>query len=377
MSLVNTKTLADYDESYLYNQLRSFHESKPDVHYVLTHFVQKKDDNKEASQALSRMQRESRRAQGVEEDVRTPTAPATRRRTEQQTTPPTESVSSSNWDANDWGPNTDTNPQTESVKPEPVAKASRPATTTHVERIPDSWLKGTGTPTTNTENNSVTKPVANNYNNNNEPKTAIATRRRPESENTVPTRTAQSEQDERRRPESENTVSTRTAQSKQDERNVKNTTNNQRVFLNLQKSFETAEWITKSNQMKIATQDALKNMIVDKINIIDLRDNINTDTYIALNNRTMHLLYSVAIGANLDIILIFNDSTTIRLAPESWLRSTNAETLIKNQYFYIYKDLNLNDFQQSLKPLVAEEISTSEYMQMFLKYSPIVTDPDH
>ncbi|WP_223876419.1 hypothetical protein, partial [Lactobacillus crispatus] len=59
---------------------------------------------------------------------------------------------------------------------------------------------------------------------------------------------------------------------------------------------------------------------------------------------------------------------------ESWLRSTNAETLIKNQYFYIYKDLNLNDFQQSLKPLVAEEISTSEYMQMFLKYSPIVTD---
>ena len=170
---------------------------------------------------------------------------------------------------------------------------------------------------------------------------------------------------------------TRTAQSAQDERNVKNTTNNQRVFLNLQKSFETAEWITKSNQMKIATQDALKNMIVDKINIIDLRDNINTDTYIALNNRTMHLLYSVAIGANLDIILIFNDSTTIRLAPESWLRSTNAETLIKNQYFYIYKDLNLNDFQQSLKPLVAEEISTSEYMQMFLKYSPIVTDPDH
>lgn len=377
MSLVNTKTLADYDESYLYNQLRSFHESKPDVHYVLTHFVQKKDDNKEASQALSRMQRESRRAQGVEEDVRTPTAPATRRRTEQQTTPSTESVSSSNWDANDWGPNTDTNPQTESVKPEPVAKASRPATTTHVERIPDSWLKGTGTPNTNTENNSVTKPVANNYNNNNEPKTAIATRRRPESENTVPTRTAQSEQDERRQPESENTVSTRTAQSKQDERNVKNTTNNQRVFLNLQKSFETAEWITKSNQMKIATQDALKNMIIDKINIIDLRDNINTDTYIALNNRTMHLLYSVAIGANLDIILIFNDSTTIRLAPESWLRSTNAETLIKNQYFYIYKDLNLNDFQQSLKPLVAEEISTSEYMQMFLKYSPIVTDPDH
>ena len=377
MSLVNTKTLADYDESYLYNQLRSFHESKPDVHYVLTHFVQKKDDNKEASQALSRMQRESRRAQGVEEDVRTPTAPATRRRTEQRTTPQTEPVSSSNWNANDWGPNTDTNPQTESVKPEPVAKTNRPATTTHVERIPDSWLKGTGTPNTNTENNSVTKPVANNYNNNNEPKTAIATRRRPESENTVPTRTAQSEQDERRRPESENTVSTRTAQSKQDERNVKNTTNNQRVFLNLQKSFETAEWITKSNQMKIATQDALKNMIVDKINIIDLRDNINTDTYIALNNRTMHLLYSVAIGANLDIILIFNDSTTIRLAPESWLRSTNAETLIKNQYFYIYKDLNLNDFQQSLKPLVAEEISTSEYMQMFLKYSPIVTDPDH
>src|SRR5699024_7811031 len=121
----------------------------------------------------------------------------------------------------------------------------------------------------------------NNYNNNNEPKTAIATRRRPGSEKTVPTRTAQ---------------------SAQDERNVKNTTNNQRVFLNLQKSFETAEWITKSNQMKIATQDALKNMIVDKINIIDLRDNINTDTYIALNNRTMHLLYSVAIGANLDII---------------------------------------------------------------------------
>lgn len=358
MSLVNTKTLADYDESYLYNQLRSFHESKPDVHYVLTHFVQKKDDNKEASQALSRMQRESRRAQGVEEDVRTPTAPATRRRTEQRTTPQTEPVSSSNWDANDWGPNTDTNPQTESVKPEPVAKTNRPATTTHthVERIPDSLLKGTGTPNTNTENNTVPKPVTNNYNNNNEPKTAIATRRRPGSEKTVPTRTAQ---------------------SAQDERNVKNTTNNQRVFLNLQKSFETAEWITKSNQMKIATQDALKNMIVDKINIIDLRDNINTDTYIALNNRTMHLLYSVAIGANLDIILIFNDSTTIRLAPESWLRSTNAETLIKNQYFYIYKDLNLNDFQQSLKPLVAEEISTSEYMQMFLKYSPIVTDPDH
>lgn len=65
MSLVNTKTLTDYDESYLYNQLRSFHESKSDVHYVLTHFVQKNAENKDADQALSRMQREARKTQGV------------------------------------------------------------------------------------------------------------------------------------------------------------------------------------------------------------------------------------------------------------------------------------------------------------------------
>lgn len=373
MSLVNTKTLTDYDESYLYNQLRSFHESKSDVHYVLTHFVQKNAENKDADQALSRMQREARK------------------------------TSSANWDANNWGPNTDTTPQV--TGPHTQVEPNKPKTTSHIEKIPDSLLRGTQTQDAN--NNIAPQPTTNNY----EPKTAIATRRRPENtpqaQPSPHTQDAEAEQirlnrlkqqqlkaqqaqrEKQTRQQSTQTRSQNNIQAPNDnvnrqnnnsnvsvknERNVKNTTNNQQVFLNLQKSFETAEWITKSNQMHVATQNALKNMIVDKINIIDLRDNTNTETYISLSSRTMHLLYSVAIGANLDIILIFNDSTTIKLAPESWLKSTNAQTLIQNEYFYVYKNLNLDDFQQSLKPLVADEINTPEYIQMFLKYSPIVAD---
>lgn len=374
MSLVNTKTLTDYDESYLYNQLRSFHESKSDVHYVLTHFVQKNAENKDADQALSRMQREARKT-----------------------------ASSANWDANNWGPNTDTTPQV--TGPHTQVEPNKPKTTSHIEKIPDSLLRGTQTQDAN--NNIAPQPTTNNY----EPKTAIATRRRPENtpqaQPSPHTQDAEAEQirlnrlkqqqlkaqqaqrEKQTRQQSTQKRSQNNIQAPNDnvnrqnnnsnfsvknERNVKNTTNNQRVFLNLQKSFETAEWITKSNQMHVATQNALKNMIVDKINIIDLRDNTNTQTYISLSSRTMHLLYSVAIGANLDIILIFNDSTTIKLAPESWLKSTNAQTLIQNEYFYVYKNLNLDDFQQSLKPLVADEINTPEYIQMFLKYSPIVAD---
>lgn len=409
MSLVNTKTLTDYDESYLYNQLRSFHESKSDVHYVLTHFVQKNAENKDADQALSRMQREARKTQGVEPEVEPTTVPATQRRTRNTTVAkaPNETSSSNwnanNWDANNWGPNTDTTPQV--TKPNTQVEPNKPKTTSHIEKIPDSLLRGTQTQDAN--NNIAPQPTTNNY----EPKTAIATRRRPENtpqaQPSPHTQDAEAEQirlnrlkqqqlkaqqaqrEKQTRQQSTQTRSQNNIQAPNDnvnrqnnnsnvsvknERNVKNTTNNQQVFLNLQKSFETAEWITKSNQMHVATQNALKNMIVDKINIIDLRDNTNTQTYISLSSRTMHLLYSVAIGANLDIILIFNDSTTIKLAPESWLKSTNAQTLIQNEYFYVYKNLNLDDFQQSLKPLVADEINTPEYIQMFLKYSPIVAD---
>lgn len=409
MSLVNTKTLTDYDESYLYNQLRSFHESKSDVHYVLTHFVQKNAENKDADQALSRMQREARKTQGVEPEVEPTTVPATQRRTRNTTVAkaPNEASSSNwnanNWDANNWGPNTDTTPQV--TKPNTQVEPNKPKTTSHIEKIPDSLLRGTQTQDAN--NNIAPQPTTNNY----EPKTAIATRRRPENtpqaQPSPHTQDAEAEQirlnrlkqqqlkaqqaqrEKQTRQQSTQTRSQNNIQAPNDnvnrqnnnsnvsvknERNVKNTTNNQQVFLNLQKSFETAEWITKSNQMHVATQNALKNMIVDKINIIDLRDNTNTETYISLSSRTMHLLYSVAIGANLDIILIFNDSTTIKLAPESWLKSTNAQTLIQNEYFYVYKNLNLDDFQQSLKPLVADEINTPEYIQMFLKYSPIVAD---
>lgn len=409
MSLVNTKTLTDYDESYLYNQLRSFHESKSDVHYVLTHFVQKNAENKDADQALSRMQREARKTQGVEPEVEPTTVPATQRRTRNTTVAkaPNETSSSNwnanNWDANNWGPNTDTTPQV--TKPNTQVEPNKPKTTSHIEKIPDSLLRGTQTQDAN--NNIAPQPTTNNY----EPKTAIATRRRPENtpqaQPSPHTQDAEAEQirlnrlkqqqlkaqqaqrEKQTRQQSTQTRSQNNIQAPNDnvnrqnnnsnvsvknERNVKNTTNNQQVFLNLQKSFETAEWITKSNQMHVATQNALKNMIVDKINIIDLRDNTNTETYISLSSRTMHLLYSVAIGANLDIILIFNDSTTIKLAPESWLKSTNAQTLIQNEYFYVYKNLNLDDFQQSLKPLVADEINTPEYIQMFLKYSPIVAD---
>lgn len=409
MSLVNTKTLTDYDESYLYNQLRSFHESKSDVHYVLTHFVQKNAENKDADQALSRMQREARKTQGVEPEAEPTTVPATQRRTRNTTVAkaPNETSSSNwnanNWDANNWGPNTDTTPQV--TKPNTQVEPNKPKTTSHIEKIPDSLLRGTQTQDAN--NNIAPQPTTNNY----EPKTAIATRRRPENtpqaQPSPHTQDAEAEQirlnrlkqqqlkaqqaqrEKQTRQQSTQTRSQNNIQAPNDnvnrqnnnsnvsvknERNVKNTTNNQQVFLNLQKSFETAEWITKSNQMHVATQNALKNMIVDKINIIDLRDNTNTETYISLSSRTMHLLYSVAIGANLDIILIFNDSTTIKLAPESWLKSTNAQTLIQNEYFYVYKNLNLDDFQQSLKPLVADEINTPEYIQMFLKYSPIVAD---
>lgn len=405
MSLVNTKTLTDYDESYLYNQLRSFHESKSDVHYVLTHFVQKNAENKDADQALSRMQREARKTQGVEPEAEPTTVPTTQRRTRNTTVAkaPNENWNANNWDANNWGPNTDTTPQV--TKPNTQVEPNKPKTTSHIEKIPDSLLRGTQTQDAN--NNIAPQPTTNNY----EPKTAIATRRRPENtpqaQPSPHTQDAEAEQirlnrlkqqqlkaqqaqrEKQTRQQSTQTRSQNNIQAPNDnvnrqnnnsnvfvknERNVKNTTNNQQVFLNLQKSFETAEWITKSNQMHVATQNALKNMIVDKINIIDLRDNTNTETYISLSSRTMHLLYSVAIGANLDIILIFNDSTTIKLAPESWLKSTNAQTLIQNEYFYVYKNLNLDDFQQSLKPLVADEINTPEYIQMFLKYSPIVAD---
>ena len=146
------------------------------------------------------------------------------------------------------------------------------------------------------------------------------------------------------------------------------------TFVDLKKSFETAEWLRKSNSLKVDISNNLTKMKIKKIDIINL--NNNSENYLPLNSRSLNLLYSVIIGINLDIILIFNDQTIISLAPKNWLETATPETLIKNNYSFVYHDLDIRAFEQDLKSICVDEITAPQYIQMWLKYIPIVFAKD-
>ena len=56
MSLVTSKKLTAYKNSYLYKLLRSYRANSDHFHYVLTHYVPKSEENTDAQSAISKLQ---------------------------------------------------------------------------------------------------------------------------------------------------------------------------------------------------------------------------------------------------------------------------------------------------------------------------------
>lgn len=54
MSLVTKDKLKSYKDSYLYQTMRSFHESEEEPKYILTHYVSKQKTKVEAQRAVEK-----------------------------------------------------------------------------------------------------------------------------------------------------------------------------------------------------------------------------------------------------------------------------------------------------------------------------------
>lgn len=383
MSLVTKDKLTGYKDSYLYQTMRSFHESEEEPRFVLTHYVPKQKTKVEAQRAVEKM------ANNSETNTNKKSQVPTSNRSNKPTTGPAD-----NWDPNAWVPSTSA----------PTDKVSKPAvtsqntnrtnklpTTSHTETLP---IPNTTSPQ-KTKQHVMKSNVL-------EPKTEVARYRpgtepakqkRPVSQNTsnaaegssaasinatkpankVRAESNHNNQQTQPKVQAQNSVPKSPVQkpTRNSDQVVAKKQQQPDDFINLQQVFETAEWLRAANQLKVELNAHVNQMLVKAINLIDLSD--RSETYIPLDKRTLNLLYSVVIGKNKDIILIFGDGTTINMAPQSWLsKNVNANVLLNNHYNYVYHDLNLTKLLQGLKPLCASEVNTPQYMQMWLKYIPFV-----
>ena len=92
MSLVTSKKLTAYKNSYLYKLLRSYRANSDHFHYVLTHYVPKSEENADAQSAISKLQNEQRKN--------------TQPRYQPMPQAEKEQFSKAGCDSQDWGPNT-------------------------------------------------------------------------------------------------------------------------------------------------------------------------------------------------------------------------------------------------------------------------------
>lgn len=362
MSLVTSKKLTAYKNSYLYKLLRSYRVNSDHFHYVLTHYVPKSEENADAQSAISKLQNEQRKN--------------TQPRYQPKPQAEKEQFSKAGWDSQDWGPNT---------KAPRIENEQKLPTTSHFETLPPVPKHSTHTEALNTRSSRINHNVM-------EPKTAVA-KPRPTNKST-PMKKEQSENenfisqnryDEKRqskinRVEQKHNFTSETRLQKRQE-TIKSPETNERKtipndFLNLQATFETTEWLEQANKLKVELNANLDNMTVKTLKLLDLKD--NSETYIPLNRRTLNLLQSVIIGQSKFIILIFADGTTLTIAPKAWLdQGAKATDLIKNKYHFAYHDLDLAQLVKSLKPICASEVNTPMYMQMWLKYIPIIPADDN
>lgn len=142
----------------------------------------------------------------------------------------------------------------------------------------------------------------------------------------------------------------------------------------LNKTFKAAEWLIANNRESMYLENQFNNMVVKKIFLTSIED--NSENYIPLDRKTFHLLRTLIIGNDTELYFIFNDSNYLSIAPKHWLDSdVDIKTLKKNNYKYVYHDLDLQQLLNDLKPFIADkvngEVSGQKYMQLWFKYIPI------
>lgn len=142
----------------------------------------------------------------------------------------------------------------------------------------------------------------------------------------------------------------------------------------LSETFKAAEWLIANNRESVYLENQFNNMVVKKILLTSIED--NSESYIPLDRKTFHLLRTIIIGNDTEMYFIFNDSNSLSIAPKHWLDSdVDIEVLKKNNYKYVYHDLDLQQLVNDLKPFIAEKVngvvSGQKYMQLWFKYIPI------
>lgn len=142
----------------------------------------------------------------------------------------------------------------------------------------------------------------------------------------------------------------------------------------LNETFQAAEWLIANNRENVYLENQFNNMAVKKIHLTNIED--NSENYIPLDRRTFHLLRTLIIGNDTELYFIFNDTNSLSIAPKHWLDGdVDIESLKKNNYRYVYHDLDLQQLLNDLMPLVAEKVNGAvagqKYMQLWFKYIPI------
>lgn len=145
------------------------------------------------------------------------------------------------------------------------------------------------------------------------------------------------------------------------------------LYTKVKESVTTAEWLKKANSFAIETSKEIKNLKIKRIKLLSLED--ESKSSILLDDLLLHYLASIIVGKNLDIFLIFRDTTIISIAPNKWLESNNISKtyLLNNGYKYSYENLDVNLLIESLKPFCAAASVTNQTTQLWLKFVPILS----
>lgn len=149
--------------------------------------------------------------------------------------------------------------------------------------------------------------------------------------------------------------------------------NEAELYSKVKESVTTAEWLRKANSFAVETSKKIKELPVKRIKLLSLED--NSKSSILLDDLLLHYLASIIIGKNLDIFLIFRDTTIITIAPSKWLESNNISKkyLLDNGYKYSYESLDIQLLIESLKPFCSASSVTDQTTQLWLKFVPILS----
>lgn len=343
MNLVSENELKQYYDSGLYQLLRSYQNNSSDFQrFVLTHYLPNKNKTAEEQEAVKKLQTKQASVNQNTQPT-TPTAPPISQPTVQNA--PTKTTSQIG---------NIQEPATEIAKPRPQA-SQQP---TIPARRKEQATNATTSFNQNPKNISATQS---------KPKTKSFTETIPplKPNNASTTSTVSVGQSDSIM-KYESVVKDEEKASQGEKKNM---------FLDLQKAFETTEWINAANKVALELNNQVQQMPIKNIKCKDLRL-IPSDKavgYIPFDTRSLNIIHSIIIQKELSIILIFNDGTTLNIAPEKWLsQGATVSELLQHKYNYVYYDLDLPAFIKGLKPLCASEVNAPSYLQMWLKYVPFV-----